>query len=180
MLSATIVFLCVAADRVTKDLAQHTLSQTAPRSLLGGTLIFTYAENEGAFLGLGANLPSPVRFALSLLANAVIVAWGLVMILGTAEIGFMRLISVALLLGGGIGNLIDRLQQGGAVVDFMVLRLGPLQTGIFNVADLAVTGGALAIAILALCEGRHPEQPQAAQNAEKHDEPVTPPDGKRT
>jgi signal peptidase II len=172
LLSATLVLLCVAADRVTKDLAQHTLSQTEPRSLLGGILILTYAENEGAFLGLGANLPAPARFALSVLANGAMIAWGLVTIVRTDDIGIARPISVALLLGGGIGNLIDRLQQGGAVSDFMVLRLGPLQTGVFNVADVAITGGALAIAALAACEGKHLAQQQAGQGTEEDSEPV--------
>ncbi len=172
LLIGAIVLLCVALDRVTKGLARQALSQAAYHPLLDDVLILTYAENQGAFLGLGANLPSSVRFALSLLANAVIIAWGLIMIVRTSSIGILRLISVALLLGGGIGNLIDRLQNGGAVVDFMVLRLGPLQTGIFNVADIAITGGALAIAALAFCEGKHPTRQQGAQCVEEDGEPL--------
>ena len=178
LLIGAIVLLCVAADRVTKDFARDTLSQGTHRPLLGGILILTYAENEGAFLGLGANWPSSVRFALSLLANAVIIAWGLVTIIRANAIGVLRLISVALLLGGGIGNLIDRVQNSGAVIDFMILRLGPLQTGIFNLADVAITGGALAIAVLALCEGRHPGQQRAAGDEEDSEPAATSQDGK--
>ena len=172
MLIGAIVLLCVALDRVTKELAQRTLSQSELRSLLGGVLTLTYAENRGAFLGLGASLPSSLRFALSLLANAVIIGWGLVLIVRTASIDIPRLISVAALVGGGIGNLIDRVHNGGAVVDFMVLRVGPLQTGVFNVADVAITGGALALAALAFREGRQPHGQRVPEPTEEDGEPV--------
>jgi signal peptidase II len=174
LLIGAIVLVFVAVDRVTKGLAQHTLSQSEHRSLAGGVLTLTYAENYGAFLGLGSSLPSSVRFALSLLANAVIIAWGLVMIVRTASIGLYRLICVALLVGGGIGNLIDRLQNDGAVIDFMILRVGPLQTGVFNVADIAITGGALALATLAFCEARQSHQQQVAEPTEEDGEPAHP------
>lgn len=117
-------------------------------------------------------MPSSLRFALSILANAVIIAWGLVTIVQARSIGVLRLISVALLLGGGIGNLIDRLQNSGAVIDFMVLRLGPLQTGIFNIADVAVTGGALALAALSIWDGRRSAQQQMTDEPGEGDEPT--------
>lgn len=163
MLIGTIILLCVVADRATKELAQRFLSPSEPRILLGGMLTLTYAVNRGAFLGLGGSLPSPVRFALSLLSNGVIIAWGLILIFRAASISAPRLVSVALLVGGGIGNLIDRIGHDGAVVDFMVLRVGPLHTGIFNVADLAIVGGALVLGALAFWEG---------ERAPKHKTPL--------
>jgi signal peptidase II len=54
--------------------------------------------------------------------------------------------------GGGIGNLIDRALHQGAVVDFMNVGLGNLRTGIFNVADVALTGGAIALALWGLAD----------------------------
>jgi signal peptidase II len=125
--------------------------------------------NHGAFLGLGGSLPSPLRFALSLLSNAVIIAWGLILILRTASIETPKLVSVALLVGGGIGNLIDRIGHDGGVVDFMVLRAGPLHTGIFNVADLAIVGGALALGALAFWEGKQ-AQTQEKQPPDQEDD----------
>jgi len=172
LLIGAIVLLCLALDRVTKDFARRTLSQSELRSLLGGVLTLTYAENRGAFLGLGASLPSSLRFALSLLSNAAIIGWGLVLIVHTASICIPRLISVALLVGGGIGNLIDRAQNGGVVVDFMVLRVGLLQTGVFNVADVAITGGALTLAALAFWEGRQPHEQRVPEPTEEDGEAV--------
>lgn len=50
---------------------------------------------------------------------------------------------VLLLLAGGLGNLIDRVMYGGYVVDFINIGIGPLRTGVFNVADVVVVAGAL-------------------------------------
>jgi signal peptidase II len=172
VLIGAIALLCIISDRITKDLAQRTLSQSGPRMLLGGVVTLTYAENRGAFLGLGARLPSSLRFALSLLANAVIVTWGLVLTLRVSSIGTLRLASVALLVGGGIGNLIDRVMNGGAVIDFMVLSLGPVQTGVFNVADLAVVGGALALAVLAFWEGNRTKMHGIQHSAGQDGDPI--------
>jgi len=55
----------------------------------------------------------------------------------------LRLTGSALLAGGGIGNLIDRVINDGRVADFVSLGLGPVRTGIFNVADVAVMAGAM-------------------------------------
>jgi signal peptidase II len=50
-------------------------------------------------------------------------------------------IAVALIVGGGVSNLMDRLRYGGYVVDFLNVGVGPLRTGIFNVADMAIMVG---------------------------------------
>jgi signal peptidase II len=172
VLIGAIVLLCVVSDRTTKGLAQRVLSQSEPRVLLGGALILTYAVNHGAFLGLGGSLPAPLRFVLSLLSNGVISVWGLALILRTASIEAPKLVSIALLVGGGIGNLIDRIGHDGAVIDFMVLRAGPLHTGVFNVADLAVVAGALILAVLALWEGKQTQEQEMQQLPGQEDDRV--------
>lgn len=45
------------------------------------------------------------------------------------------------MLSGGLGNLLDRIMNDGRVIDFMNLGIGPLRTGIFNVADVCITIG---------------------------------------
>jgi signal peptidase II len=57
---------------------------------------------------------------------------------------------VALLFAGGVGNLIDRVTSGGSVVDFINLGIGLVRAGIFNVADVAITVGALILLSAAL------------------------------
>ena len=61
------------------------------------------------------------------------------------------LIALALFLGGGFGNLIDRFTNDGRVIDFMHIGIGSLRTGIFNVADMALLAG---VALLGLYSWR--------------------------
>lgn len=66
------------------------------------------------------------------------------------------------LLAGGLGNLIDRLAHDGLVIDFINLGVGPLRTGIFNVADVAITGGGLALLALSWRRAGQPTSPVPA------------------
>jgi signal peptidase II len=57
-------------------------------------------------------------------------------------------VAIAFIIGGGVGNLIDRFRLGGRVTDFIYLELSrPLHTGVFNIADMAITGGVLWLAL---------------------------------
>ena len=61
---------------------------------------------------------------------------------------YVVFIPLLFILSGGIGNLIDRVTNNGLVTDFIVMGVGPLRTGVFNVADVAVMFGAMAIVCL--------------------------------
>jgi signal peptidase II len=63
-------------------------------------------------------------------------------LLGKAVILPVRL-NFALVLSGGIGNLIDRIGNEGRVIDFMNLGIGSWRTGVFNVADIVILGGGI-------------------------------------
>ena len=92
---------------------------------------------------------------------AIASALATVMVVGR-QMGPLRLSACALLLAGALGNLIDRVQHDGLVIDFMNLGLGPVRSGIFNVADVAISVGAVA---LALCSSRTPPKPAADASA---------------
>jgi signal peptidase II len=55
--------------------------------------------------------------------------------------------AMALIASGGVGNLWDRFARGGSVVDFLNLGVGPVRTGILNIADLAIVAGAVFLAL---------------------------------
>lgn len=134
---------CVGCDQVTKEIARQRLEGGPPRSFLADTVRLVYAENPGAFLGLGGELPSGARWLLLVAVNAL-VAVGLAGILVWRRgMSAMRAAACVLLLAGALGNLIDRVRFDGFVIDFMNVGLGPLRTGIFNVADVAITCGAV-------------------------------------
>jgi len=128
------------ADQATKYLARMSLAYVPPRHF--GILTLLYTENRGAFLSLGSNFPESVRTAVFDIVVAVGLAVAMVVLLrGKLQHGDD--IAVAAIIGGGIGNLIDRLRFGGRVTDFLYLAAGPLHTGIFNVGDMAITFGVI-------------------------------------
>ena len=74
--------------------------------------------------------------------------------------------ALALILSGGVGNLIDRVLRGGLVVDFMNVGIGTLRSGIFNVADLGIVGGLVLLLALELFGRRAPSAPSAPVDSE--------------
>ena len=152
ILIGVVMFACVGCDQVTKSIAADQLSVAEPIHLLGDTIRLQYTSNTGGFLGLGASLPQPLRFwVFSVMAGMVLLgalwyAWK------SPEIEHPAIIlGVSLILGGGIGNLIDRLGNDGRVVDFLNVGVDGLRTGIFNLADVAImVGPALLLVGMAL------------------------------
>lgn len=132
----------VACDQGTKSWAVANQHHWADASWLGGFFRLTYAENPGAFLSLGAGLPDGVRFALGTVGVALLLLVALGWVLWRLPaLPRAVLVAAALFIGGGAGNLVDRVQRG-RVVDFMVMGVGPIRTGVFNVADVAIMLGA--------------------------------------
>lgn len=132
----------VGCDQASKHYAtMHWKDRNPPRqSFLKDTFRIEYAENVGAFLGMFGNLAPAVRRLILVIGNAIGMAVLAAIILGTAKIDRWSYIAWALVFVGGIGNLIDRIRIH-AVIDFLNLGVGNLRTGIFNVADMAITAG---------------------------------------
>ena len=130
----------IGCDRVTKHVAATTLSDASSRSFLADTVRLEYAENTGAFLGLGADWPVAVRRAVFGFGNALLLG-GLAVIAVRGRWPTRALLGVALVVAGGSSNLLDRIAYG-MVIDFMNVGIGSLRTGIFNVADMAIMLGA--------------------------------------
>jgi signal peptidase II len=148
-----LILATIGCDRVTKHFAAATLSEAPTQSFMMDTVRLEYAENAGAFLGLGATWPAVVRTGLFTVGNAILL---LVVALAAARDRWSgpALVGTALLVAGGASNLVDRIARG-RVVDFMNVGIGPLRTGIFNVADMAVLLGAIIVAFTALRSTRN-------------------------
>ena len=145
VLALLLVLTTVGCDRVTKHLATETLADKPGRSYLSDTVRLEYVENPGAFLGLGSELPEWARSVL-LTAGAGV---GLLVVAVTAlklQWTGAPFLGAVLIVAGGFSNLIDRVIRG-SVVDFMNVGIGPLRTGIFNVADVALMAGVVLIAL---------------------------------
>lgn len=141
---------CVGCDQVSKEIARNTLADVGTISYLGDTLRLQYAENSGGFLSLGAAIPAHLRhWIFSRIVGAGLL--GILLYLLTARrLRLAKIMALSLVLAGGVGNLLDRIFNDGRVVDFMNLGIGPLRTGIFNVADVAISAGLVWLVWLSL------------------------------
>lgn len=146
ILLAIILLSTVACDQASKHWARTSLEH-GPVRALGGHLQLVLTENRGAFLSLGARLDPAVRTFLFTGLVAIALIGGLIWLFAHDH-PRSHFIPLALIFGGGIGNLIDRASRAGAVTDFLFLRYGPLHTGVFNVADVFITAGAAALVVV--------------------------------
>jgi signal peptidase II len=143
----TLLLGCVGCDQVTKVAARAHLSERPSITYLHDTFRLTYAENTGAFLSIGESLSKSARTAV-FQGGVGFIVLGLI---GTALFrrGLSRVQVTALTLLGasGLGNLIDRLIYDGRVTDFLNLGIGPMRTGIFNVADIVGVVGVIVLLV---------------------------------
>jgi len=151
VLFALVLVSCVGCDLATKTTAHRALRGRPPVLLLGGAIQLCYAENPGGFLSAGADLPRPVRSLLFVTFSlAIVITVSVVALAGSSVSGF-KVIGCALIAARGLGNLVDRVTRGFAR-DWIVVRTGPLHTGVFNLADVAIMAG-IALLLLAVSRG---------------------------
>lgn len=143
-----LLLMMVACDQTTKRLAAELLEGLGPHPYMGGSVELLYAENSGAFLGIGARLTDATRFWLFTVGVSAMLVLFLVK-LHRAE-SRLELIGWSLIVGGGLGNLIDRVLRDGRVIDFLRVGVGELRTGIFNFADAAIVIGLVALLLASL------------------------------
>ena len=153
----------VGCDQITKSVAYENLRGTMPHTFFGNMFRLEYAENPGAFLSLGSNFSDEFRFWLLTVLVGVFLTCVLLYAVFNSEMKRLGTLGIAMVLGGGFGNLIDRMYRpGGHVIDFMNMGIGNLRTGIFNVADVMIMAGIVLLimsSIEILREESHKEQP---------------------
>ena len=155
------IALCVAVDQWTKQLIRLNFKLGETHSLLPGVLSFTYSENDGALGGLFSNQ----RWVFMVFSTIALLVLSLYLFRGVSyladrradgtfpPIDFLCGIALSLIVGGGIGNMVDRLSPRAVVVDFIhvpivkMINFGSFPPTledfpIFNGADSCVTVGA--------------------------------------
>ena len=129
----------VGCDQATKALARENLGFVA-LSYLGDLFRLQHSENPGAFLSLGAGFQGDTRFWIFTVGVGIFTVGALFFLFKKNTMSLWSTIAFTLIVGGGIGNLIDRAVKG-TVTDFLNVGIGWLRTGIFNVADMAIMLG---------------------------------------
>ncbi len=141
-----VLAVLVLTDCSTKELIQSELAgNPGPHSVLGDWLRLTLAYNPGAALSL--SLGNASRFVFSSIALGAIGAL-LVLYRKTAADASLRAAALAMVAGGALGNLLDRLRSPRGVVDFIDIGIGDSRFWTFNIADIGVTVGALMLAVV--------------------------------
>ncbi len=161
----------VVVDFITKQIAQNTLSRI-PVHIVGDWLLFRLVYNPGAAFGIHVGEHS--RWVFTTLAIIALIVLG-AMAQRTAPSQWFRLTGLGLVCGGAVGNLVDRVSSNKGVVDFIDVWIGPFHWPTFNVADIAVTCGALALAVAFWHEGKQPETapPEDPESSRRADRPDT-------
>jgi signal peptidase II len=150
----------VGLDIVTKLIAETNLRR--PVEVVGDYVVLRLVYNRGAAFGIDLGDSSRwIFFGLAIVALAVLGS----MVRATRAGDRMRFLALALVCGGAFGNLVDRVRSAQGVVDFIEVGIGAYRWPTFNVADSAITVGAIALAISLWLEGRAQERAKEAGTA---------------
>ena len=160
----------IVIDLITKLLAERfLLPRYVPHRIIGDYVRFTLAYNPGAAFSMSLGPYSRYIFG-SFAVVALVVLWRLYRLSGPAKRAGdgVRILALGLAWGGAAGNLVDRIRSPLGVVDFIDVGLSSWRFWTFNVADSAVTVGAI---VLAWSLSREERQERHAREAAAHAAP---------
>ena len=153
----------VAADQIVKAIIVASIPlHSVGFSFWDGVLRIIHPRNLAIAFSLGSGLPEPARVVLFILLPLVLLGLLLYYLLRTEEFSPLQRWAVGAVLGGGIGNQIDRILRPSGVVDFIDVKfygfLGLERWPTFNIADASVVVGSILLMATLLLEGRKKEE----------------------
>ena len=154
----------IVLDQITKFLiAQNIEPNSIGQRIFGDFIWIVHAQNLGMAFSIGDNFPELARRILFILLPALVMVFVIIYYFRGSDLSNGMRWAMAGILGGGIGNLIDRIVRPGGVIDFMSVKFygifGMERFPAFNVADSSITvSGILLILLFILQEIRNREQ----------------------
>jgi signal peptidase II len=130
----------IGCDQISKSVIRENVGFYETISVIKNHVTITYVENTGAFLSLGSNLPGFLKTLILSIIPLIALIGGVVYVLVKKNLTPMSTLALSFAIGGGIGNIYDRLVHG-SVTDFLHINFGLFQTGIFNMADVSIMMG---------------------------------------
>ena len=164
----TIFLSIVLVDIVTKRFAESSLVPYVPRNVIDDIIRFTLAFNAGGAMSLSLGPSSRWWFTLLSIATLFVLAY---MYRQTSPTDRLQLAALALICGGAVGNLVDRLRSPLGVVDFIDIGIGPHRFWTFNIADVGVTFGTAALTWILCVRAAKEERRRSIQPTGAFDEP---------
>ena len=137
---AIVASLVVSADQISKALILKYLPVHHSFPVIAGVFDITHIQNPGGAFGFMANMSATVRVVVFLLISSLAVGLVFYLYIQTPRTHSFLATGFALIFGGAIGNLIDRIRFG-IVVDFLDVYVGKYHWPAFNIADSAITAG---------------------------------------
>ena len=134
------VLLNIGCDQVSKHIVRQEIDYNENISIIDNHVTLTKVENTGAFLSAGNDLPDVVRLVILTILPLVVLGFGLYYLFSKKDLPVALQIGLCFLIGGGIGNIYDRIRFG-SVTDFLHIDFGLFRTGIFNLADVSIMIG---------------------------------------
>ncbi|PIE65081.1 MAG: signal peptidase II [Desulfobacterales bacterium] len=149
----SVIFLVVLVlDQVSKFWIVSTFALYEGRAVIPGFFNLVYVTNKGAAFSMLASIESPIRHYFFVIVNSAAAIGLTIAALKMKEIGKRYPLSLALIAGGAVGNLVDRIRFG-AVIDFLDFFFGNYHWPAFNVADSAICIGVTILFIARLVDG---------------------------
>jgi signal peptidase II len=153
-----ILALNIGCDQVSKSIVRRKLNDYTYIGYLNNHITLSKVENSGAFLSIGDSLPKPFKIIILNLFPLAVVVFGLIFVFIKTSLNRVILFGLIMVIGGGIGNLYDRMVHG-SVTDFMHINFVIFQTGIFNLADMSIMIGTFIMVFYAWFK-----KPEVAEN----------------
>lgn len=136
-----LIVLCnVGCDQISKSIVRQEISYNENIKFANNHFTLTKVENSGAFLSLGNSLPYFIKLIFLSILPIFVLLFGIYLLMSKSNLSRMLMIGFCFIIGGGIGNLYDRIING-SVTDFMHIDFILFQTGIFNMADVSIMIG---------------------------------------
>lgn len=142
-----IIFFSIVFDQISKFWIRNNFDSYIEHSIIADIFTLIKVENKGAFLGMGSELSEIPRILLLIVLPVIVLISITIYTYIDKSLDKISIIGFSLIIGGGIGNIFDRIVYG-SVTDFLYLNFGGIfKTGIFNIADFFVTTGMVMILI---------------------------------
>ncbi|MDQ3393392.1 MAG: signal peptidase II [Bacteroidota bacterium] len=130
----------LSCDQVSKSIVRKNVGYHEKIEMFYELFTLTKVENSGAFLSLGNNFPVTVKLIFLNLLPLLALFSGLIFLFVKQSIPMLSVIGLSFIIGGGLGNIYDRILYG-SVTDFFHIDFVIFQTGIFNMADVSIMVG---------------------------------------
>jgi signal peptidase II len=130
----------ISCDQISKTIVRNKMYHQEEISVVSDYLRLIKVENTGAFLSLGNTIPEPFKSIILAFLPLIFLTVAGVYVFTNKKLTLPRAIAISFVVGGGVGNIYDRLVHG-SVTDFLHIDLGIVKTGIFNMADVSIMVG---------------------------------------